>query len=152
MVVSLAKLKLHKWVGATLTMKNLFGCAPSAVYGWPKIMLHFRGIRQSILDFTDVIQPNLCIVDGIVGMEGYAPIQGDPVDHGVLVVGNQPASVDATACRLMGVDPGNIAYLNEAGPLHGPIDDKSINMPAEPWSDLAKDYRLLKHWEHIRLD
>ena len=47
-VVSLAKLKLHKWVGATLSMKNLFGCMPSSIYGWPKNVLHYRGIKQSI--------------------------------------------------------------------------------------------------------
>ncbi len=150
-VVSLAKLKLHKWVGATLTMKNLFGCAPSAIYGWPKNMLHYRGIGQSILDFTDVIRPDLCIVDGIVGMEGYAPIQGDPVAHGVLIVGDQPASVDATACRLMGVDPKKIGYLHQAGDHHGPIQDNRITMRAEPWTDLAKEYQLIDQWKKIRL-
>ena len=150
-VVSLAKMKLHKWVGATLTMKNLFGCAPSAVYGWPKNALHWAGITNSITDLNDVIAPELCIIDGIVGMEGYAPIQGDPVNHGVLVVGTKAAAVDATACRLMGVDPSSIGYLKLANGHHGNIADRHIDMVAEPWRDLRKDYRLMKEWKKLRL-
>ena len=85
-------------------------------------------------------------------MEGYAPIQGDAVQHGVLVVGDSPASVDATACRLMGVDPHKIYYLKEAGELHGSIQDNRIIMQAEPWTDLAKDYQLTRKWQKIRLE
>ncbi len=150
-VVSLAKLKLHKWVGATLTMKNLFGCAPSAVYGWPKNTLHWHGIDRSIVDLNDIIAPELCIIDGIVGMEGYAPIQGDPVQHGVLIVGDRAAAVDATACRLMGVDPAAIGYIRKCSELHGHIADRHIDMVAEPWRGLRKDYRLMDRWKKIRL-
>lgn len=150
-VVSLAKMKLHKWVGATLTMKNLFGCAPSAVYGWPKNALHWAGITESISDLNDVIAPQLCIIDGIVGMEGYAPIQGDPVGHGVLVVGTRAASVDATACRLMGINPTSIGYLKLADGRHGNIADRHIRMVAEPWRALRKDYRLMDEWKKLRL-
>jgi uncharacterized protein (DUF362 family) len=150
-VVSLAKMKLHKWVGATLSMKNLFGCAPSAVYGWPKNTLHWAGISNSITDLNDIIAPELCIIDGIVGMEGYAPIQGDPVAHGVLVVGARAAAVDATACRVMGIEPAHIGYLKTASGRHGNIADRHIDMVAEPWRDLRKDYRLMKEWKKLRL-
>ena len=43
-VVSIARMKTHHWAGATLSMKNLFGVVPGAVYGWPKNHLHQVGI------------------------------------------------------------------------------------------------------------
>ena len=49
-------------------MKNLFGVVPGAVYGWPKNILHFHGIDNSIVDLTATVRPQLSIVDGIVGM------------------------------------------------------------------------------------
>src|SRR2546423_10134624 len=44
-IVSLPKMKTHHWAGVTLSMKNLFGLVPGAVYGWPKNLLHFIGIE-----------------------------------------------------------------------------------------------------------
>src|SRR5581483_2107402 len=62
-VVSMPKLKTHHWVGMTGSMKNLFGVVPGAVYGWPKNLLHVRGIEQSIVDLAATIRPSLAIVD-----------------------------------------------------------------------------------------
>ena len=72
------KLKTHHWAGVTLSLKNFFGCMPGRVYGWPKNVLHVRGIPESILDINAAVRPHLAIVDGIVGMEGDGPIMGDP--------------------------------------------------------------------------
>ena len=50
LLVSMAKMKTHHWVGATLSMKNLFGVVPGGVYGWPKNVLHWAGIdRKSVV-------------------------------------------------------------------------------------------------------
>ncbi|RPI19671.1 MAG: DUF362 domain-containing protein, partial [Acidobacteriales bacterium] len=49
LLVSIPKMKTHHWVGATLGMKNLFGLVPGAVYGWPKNVLHWAGIDESIV-------------------------------------------------------------------------------------------------------
>jgi hypothetical protein len=35
---------------APLSMKNLFGLVPGGVYGWPKNVLHWAGIGESIAD------------------------------------------------------------------------------------------------------
>ena len=50
LVVSMPKLKTHHWAAMTCSLKNLFGVVPGAVYGWPKNLLHFRGIENSIVD------------------------------------------------------------------------------------------------------
>ena len=60
----------------TCSLKNLFGVVPGAVYGWPKNILHFQGIENSILDLAATVRPGLTIVDAVVGMEGDGPIMG----------------------------------------------------------------------------
>jgi len=121
LVVSMPKLKTHHWAGVTLSMKNLFGTVPGQAFGCPKNPLHWAGINQSIVDLWLAIKPGFAIVDGIVGMEGDGPIRGDAVNMGVIVMGDQCPAVDATAARLMGVDPEQLAYLEAAGRLGGTI-------------------------------
>ena len=114
LLVSLPKMKTHHWAGATLAMKNLFGLVPGGVYGWPKNVLHWAGIAESIVDLHHLFPRQFAIVDGIVGMEGNGPIQGTPKQAGVLVAGSDVVAVDATCCRIMGIDPKKIEYLTIA--------------------------------------
>ena len=106
-VVSMPKLKTHHWVGATLSLKNMFGVVPGCCYGWPKNVLHWAGIVPSILDINGTVRPDFAIVDGIIGMEGNGPIQGTPRASGVLVMGDDPVAVDATGARVMGLAPAD---------------------------------------------
>ncbi|MFP5258439.1 MAG: DUF362 domain-containing protein [Acidobacteriota bacterium] len=144
-VVSVAKMKVHHWAGVTLSMKNLFGVMPGVVYGWPKNALHFAGIEESILDINATVRPDFAIVDGIVGMEGDGPIMGDPVAAGVLVMGRNPVSVDATCCRIMGIDPRRIAYLKRADGKLGSIRPSEIEQRGENPAGLRRDFVLLDY-------
>ena len=130
-VVSIAKLKTHHWAGVTLSMKNLFGIVPGACYGWPKNVLHWAGIDRAILDINAAARPDFAIVDGIVGMEGNGPIQGQSKASGVLVFGNDPVAVDATCCRVMGLRPERVKYLQQAGTLLGHLQADKIQQVGE---------------------
>jgi len=143
LVVSVAKMKTHHWAGATLSMKNLFGVMPGIIYGWPKNVLHFAGIEPSILDINATVRPAFAIVDGIVGMEGDGPIMGDPVTSGVLVMGRNPTAVDATACRIMGIDPNALGYLHQADGRLGPVDARRIEQRGENPAAVRHDFALL---------
>ncbi len=61
-IVSMPKLKTHHLAGMTASMKNFFGAVPGAVYGWPKNILHVKGIENSILDLNATIRPHFAIV------------------------------------------------------------------------------------------
>jgi uncharacterized protein (DUF362 family) len=111
LLVTLPKMKTHHWAGATLSMKNLFGLVPGSVYGWPKNPLHWAGIDECIADLHYLFPKQFCLVDGIDAMEGNGPILGTRKHAGVIVGGPQPASVDATCCRIMGINPEKIRYL-----------------------------------------
>jgi uncharacterized protein (DUF362 family) len=143
-IVSIAKLKTHHWAGVTLTMKNLFGLMPGSYYGWPKNVLHFAGLQESILDINASVRPRLAIVDGIVGMEGDGPILGDPKPVGALIVGENPTATDATAARVMGVDPANVSYLARADGWLGPIGEAAIRQVGETVASLVTPFRLVE--------
>jgi uncharacterized protein (DUF362 family) len=110
-LISMPKLKTHHWAGVTLSLKNLFGTLPGICYGWPKNELHWRGISNSIIDIALTNTPHLAVVDGIIGMEGDGPLNGVAKPMGVLVMGNDLLAVDATCCRLMGIDPARVPTM-----------------------------------------
>lgn len=152
LLVSMPKLKTHHWAGVTLSMKNMFGIVPGAVYGWPKNVLHWSGIGASIIDINAALEvPRFNIVDGIVGMEGNGPIQGDPRPMGVLVFGGDPVAVDATCARLMSIDPWKVSYLNDAEAFLGNIASESIAQLADDVDRLRQDFRVLESFEKLKV-
>jgi uncharacterized protein (DUF362 family) len=64
-VVSMPKLKTHHWAGVTLSLKNMFGIVPGMKYGWPKNLLHWSGIHESILDICATVPIHFVIADGV---------------------------------------------------------------------------------------
>ena len=142
-IVSVAKMKTHHWAGVTLSMKNLFGVMPGIYYGWPKNVLHHAGIENSILDINATLKPHFAIVDGIVGMQGDGPIMGDPKRAGVLVMGHNLAAVDATCCRIMGIDPYKVSYLERADNWLGPIGERSIEQRGETIKSVRTNFELI---------
>ena len=142
-IVSLPKMKIYHWAGATLSMKNLFGVMPGIVYGWPKTVLHLQGIENSIVDIYAALRPHLAIVDGVVGMEGDGPIMGTAQQAGVIVVGRNFPAVDATCARIMGLRPAAIPYLNIASGQLGPIRNANIKQLGEPYEAVRTDFELV---------
>jgi len=143
LVVSLPKLKTHHWAGVTLAMKNFFGVMPGVAYGWPKNVLHHAGIAGAILDINAAVGPHLAIVDGIVGMEGDGPIMGSPKAAGVLVMGTNLPAVDATAARLMGIDPYRVPHLAAADGWLGPIAGRSIRQRGAALAATTSPFALI---------
>jgi len=142
-IVSLPKLKTHHWAGVTLSLKNMFGIVPGSCYGWPKNVLHWAGITNSILDINSTVRPDFAIVDGIVGMEGNGPIQGTPKPSEVLILGDDPVAVDATAARVMGLAPERIDYLAKAGALLGHLGPEKIRQLGESLESVRTPFAVL---------
>jgi uncharacterized protein (DUF362 family) len=139
-VVSMPKMKTHHWAGVTLSLKNLFGTLPGRVYGWPKNILHWEGIEQSILDIAGAVRPSYAIIDGIVGMEGNGPISGEPVEMGILVFADDPVAADAIGSSLMGFDPERIPYISEAGLFLGQADRDQMEQRGEDPDGLTRSF------------
>ena len=106
-IVSAAKLKTHMQTGVTLGMKNMFGLLPDKFKG----KYHMRGMDKVIVDINTVLRPALTVIDGFVGMEGKGPVNGDPVKMDTIIAGVDPVATDATATRVMGIDPQTIEHI-----------------------------------------
>jgi uncharacterized protein (DUF362 family) len=150
-VITMPKLKTHHWAGMTCSMKNLFGVVPGAVYGWPKNLLHIRGIFESILDLTATIQPHLTIVDAITAMEGDGPIMGKARPLGFIAIGSDLPAVDATCARVIGLDPVKVPYLPPASRYLGNIDADRIEQRGESIHRYATRFELIPSLERLRL-
>jgi uncharacterized protein (DUF362 family) len=150
LIVSLAKMKTHHWAGATLSMKNFFGLVPGSIYGWPKNKLHYIGISESVVALNRTFRNTFAIVDGVVGMEGNGPIQGTPKHSGVLVMGSDLVAVDATCCRIMGIDPEKVDYLRMAADL-GHVHPERIEQRGETIASVQSNFALIDEFQYLRL-
>ena len=150
-VVSMPKLKTHHWAGLTASMKNFFGVVPGAVYGWPKNILHMRGIPQSILDLNATIRPQLSILDGITGMEGDGPIMGRARNVGFIGMSTDLVAMDATAARVIGLNPAKLEYIGEASRFLGNLDERRIMQRGEPVARYATMFDIVDAFKPARL-
>ncbi len=104
-IINLPKWKTHAQMLLTLGVKNLFGCIP----GPRKAMWHLKAgddhklFAQMLVDISQMVQPSLSILDGIVGMEGNGPNSGDPIPLGLLLASPSPLSLDQVVCDLLGI-------------------------------------------------
>ena len=151
LLVSMPKMKTHHWAGVTLSMKNLFGIVPGAVYGWPKNILHWQGIDNSILDINSSLPlPRFAIVDGIVGMEGNGPLQGQAKSAGVLIFGDDFVSVDASAARLMKLEPRKVNHLAKADEFLGNLANDKIEQIGEKLESLEQDFEVIDSLKDLK--
>lgn len=151
LLVSLPKLKTHHWAGVTLSLKNMFGVVPGSVYGWPKNTLHWAGIHQSIVDINSSVPlRQFAIVDGIIGMEGDGPIRGQAKHLGVLIVGDDLVAVDATAARLMSIEPTKVEYLAFADEFLGNVGYDRIEQIGEKLERFQQDFRVIESFQGLK--
>jgi uncharacterized protein (DUF362 family) len=157
-IVSVARMKTHDRVLATLSLKNIVFGAPikDKGFSWTasrkpgsvndKPIGHgsgFRGINYNLFTLSQQLHPHLAIIDGFEGMEGNGPNAGTPVDHRVCVAGTDWLAADRVAVELMGIDFAKIGYLNYcANAGRGVADLNKIQIIGESISDHRKSYRL----------
>jgi len=148
-VVSMPKIKTHHWAGVTLSLKNMFGIVPGMKYGWPKNLLHWHGIDESILDICATVPIHFVIADGITAMEGNGPLQGTPRDLGKILLADDPVAADATCARLMGFDPLLVRHLSDGSRFLGNLHADQIAMLAEPAETRIRPFVVLPEFQYL---
>ncbi len=126
-IVSMPKVKTHHWTGVTLSMKNMFGVVPGSRYGWPKNVLHWAGIHESILDICATVRPHFVIADAIIAMEGDGPLNGVSRRLHTVLLSDDPVAADSWLGRLMGFQPARVKHIYEAGRFIGNAHDSAID-------------------------
>jgi uncharacterized protein (DUF362 family) len=148
-VVSMPKVKTHHWAGVTLSLKNMFGVVPGMKYGWPRNLLHWHGIQESILDICATMPIHFVIADGITAMEGNGPLQGTPRELRKIVLADDPVAADATCARLMGFDPLRVKYLSEGSRFLGNLREDQIVMLAEHPDAPLRPFSVLPEFSYL---
>jgi uncharacterized protein (DUF362 family) len=149
-LVSMPKVKTHHWSGVTLSMKNMFGVVPGSRYGWPKNILHWNGIQQSILDICAAVPVHFVIADAIMAMEGNGPLNGTPRPLASIVLADDLVAADATCARLMGMDPSRIVHIREASKFLGNSCAKLIDQAGEAVRSQGVPFQVVPEFEFLR--
>ena len=150
-VVSMPKVKTHRWSGVTLSLKNTFGVVPGAKYGWPKNILHWKGIQESILDVCATVPVHFVIADAIVAMEGNGPLNGNPRPLNRIILADDPVAADATCARLMGLDATRITHIRIGAQFLGNVSLDRIDQIAEAVRAPANPFEVVPEFEHLRV-
>ncbi len=157
-IVSVARMKTHDRVLATLSLKNIVFGAPmkDLGFGWgknrkegtrsDKPVVHgggIRGINYNLYALASRLHPDLAVIDGFEGMEGNGPNNGTPVDHRVCVASTDWLAADRVGIELMGIDFAKVGYLNYCAQTGlGVADLDKITVIGEKISDHKKSYKL----------
>jgi uncharacterized protein (DUF362 family) len=126
-IVSMPKVKTHHWTGVTLSMKNMFGIVPGCRYGWPKNVLHWAGIHESILDICATVPPDFVIADAVVAMDGDGPLNGTERRLNSIVLSDDPVAADSRCARSLHMNPELVAHIREGSRFLGRTDADEIS-------------------------
>jgi uncharacterized protein (DUF362 family) len=122
--VTMPLIKTHALTRFTGALKNQWGCVPR----WDRILLH-KNLNELIILCNKLIKPDLVIMGGRYAMEGRGPTSGESREFPVLVGSAKPASADAVAAELIGLDPAEIKHISLASSdLLGYIDLRRIQI------------------------
>jgi uncharacterized protein (DUF362 family) len=114
-IIALPKIKTHSLMYLTLATKIMYGAVPGLTKAKYHSMYFTRkAFADMLLDVLSVTQPDLFIMDGIVGMQGDGPMSGDPVGLGVLMASKDAVALDIAVCNMLGVEPVGIPVLKRA--------------------------------------
>jgi uncharacterized protein (DUF362 family)/NAD-dependent dihydropyrimidine dehydrogenase PreA subunit len=141
-IFSLSKLKTHNWMGFTGATKILFGTIP----GFIKMGYHAKfpspeRFGDMLIDIVTLVRPALAFMDGITGMDGNGPADGDPFQVGAILVSPDSVALDIVACALVGIQPAEVYPLQAAiqrGLSSGRLED--ITVLGNPLSDFVVSY------------
>ena len=114
LIINVAKLKTHGLTQVTLCTKNLYGCVPGQLKSrFHKEFPSPKEFSKMLFNVSRKINPELNIIDGIVGMEGEGPaLSGRPVKSEILVMSKNASAADIVASEIIGLDPYSI-YTNK---------------------------------------
>lgn len=149
-IINVPVLKSHVFCDITVSLKNMFGVLPSRRKG----QLHFKGLNEIIVDINTAFPSDLIVVDGIVGMEGWGPLKGDPKELGFVLAGDNLLAVDTVAATITGYDPSSIEHfqlavqknigslnLSEIDLKGNSIDEVKPQAFKKPPEDIMEGYR-----------
>jgi uncharacterized protein (DUF362 family) len=124
-IVNLPIFKSHVSMVFGCALKNLKGVVQDKVHR----QMHQTNLADAMMDLWSVVRADLSIADLIRPAEGFGPHNTIPRDFGCVVAGKDPVAVDATACRMVGLNITKVPYFKSARQRGiGNFNEKSIEI------------------------
>ena len=145
-VLNVGKVKTHSLMLLTLAVKNLFGTVVAQRKGeWHlAVGIDREAFASLLLDIYMAVRPAMNILDGVYGMEGRGPSNGQVRPLGFIGCSRDALALDLTVCRLLGV-PLEHFPLYRAALKRGLIssDQAEIEFLGDSWSEFdVKNFKL----------
>jgi uncharacterized protein (DUF362 family) len=109
-IINLPKVKSHVQLVVTLGTKNLFGCVPGKMKAWWHMEAgkDVNRFGDMLVETARSIDPDLTIIDGIIGHEGNGPSGGEPRHLGVLGASADVFALDRAMLEILNVPPEKV--------------------------------------------
>ena len=109
-VINLPKLKSHAQLTLTMGVKNLFGCVPGKMKAWWHMEAGKDSARfgQMLVETARAVDPDLTVVDGIIGHEGNGPSGGEPRFLGILGASRDVFALDRAVVEILNLPPQTV--------------------------------------------
>lgn len=132
--ITMPKLKTHALTYFTGSLKNQWGTIPRH----DRIAIH-HSLDRGIVQLNGLLKPKIIIMDGIIAMEGRGPTNGTPRPLDIILGSTDPVALDATAMRIVGLNPEKarhvvLAYEAKQGKFYKSEIEVDMNFKKN-WSD-----------------
>lgn len=150
-IVSLALLKTHNVVVATLSLKNfLMGGILNTLFKKDKPKMHqgYEELSNYLFLLSKKLYSDLNIIDGFEGMEGNGPTQGISVDSRIAIASSDSVACDRVGVECMGIDAKKVGYLRLCGKDKiGEYDLKNIKILGNNIKECKKIFKMQDDYE-----
>lgn len=144
-VINLPKLKSHMQLTLTMGVKNLFGCVPGKMKAWWHMEAGKDENRfgEMLVETARAINPDLTILDGIIGHQGNGPSGGEPRQLNVLGASANVFALDCSIVEMLNINPELIPTITAAERLGLSFQLADITFPHQRPVDLqVTDWKL----------
>lgn len=147
-VINLPKVKSHMQLTLTMGVKNLFGCVPGKMKAWWHMEAGKDRERfgEMLVETARAIDPDLTILDGIIGHEGNGPSGGEPRRLNLLAASRDVFALDRAVVDILNVDPSTVPTAAAAQRLGLCSTLEAIHFPLlHPRTLQVTDWKLPDH-------
>ncbi|WP_017721709.1 DUF362 domain-containing protein [Kamptonema formosum] len=144
-VINLPKVKSHAQLTLTVGVKNLFGCVPGKMKAWWHMEAGKDSARfgQMLVETARAVDPDLTIVDGIIGHEGNGPSGGEPRFLGMLGASPDVFALDRAVVEILNLPPQTVPTVAASERLGLCSNLEAIEFPHLPPEELkVLDWKL----------
>jgi uncharacterized protein (DUF362 family) len=144
-VINLPKVKSHAQLTITLGVKNLFGCVPGKMKAWWHMEAGKDEQRfgEMLVETARAINPDLTILDGIIGHEGNGPSGGEPRSLNILGASSDVFALDRAMLDILNVDPSLVPIVAASQRLGLCPELRKMDFPhLQPMELQVMDWRL----------